>query len=347
MMHGTWQHACSINADRCLSNAETPVSYCVEGAAHEEFRSDSIWDIFTHSGMMPDKSTADVAADGYYKYKEDVKLMADVGLEAYRFSISWSRLIFVETGEVNPKGVEYYNNLIDELLKHGIQVHVMLYQLDLPQRLEDKYQGWLSTKIIDDFTVYADVCFREFGDRVKYWTTMAEPNILSMASYDQGSWPPSHCSNPFGIINCTIGNSTIEPYIVMHNLLLAHASVYNLYRTRYYEVQKGIVGINVYTFGLRPFSDSASDKKAVHRFRDFFIGWNGVDVRGYFLWSFIDLFEFLGGYETTFGLFWVDFDSEEKTRRPKLSAHWYSNFIRNRSTNSMLAMPNEKYQAEQ
>ncbi|KAJ3699882.1 hypothetical protein LUZ61_003587 [Rhynchospora tenuis] len=248
-------------------------AYQVEGAAHEDFRSDSIWDKFTHSGKMPDKSTGDVAADGYHKYKEDVKLMADVGLEAYRFSISWSRLIFVETGEVNPKGLEYYNNLIDELLKYGIQVHVMLYQLDIPQILEDKYQGWLSPKIIDDFTAYADVCFQEFGDRVKYWTTMAEPNIISITGYDQGSWPPSRCSNPFGIINCTIGNSTIEPYIVMHNLLLAHASVYNLYRTKYYEVQKGIVGINVYTFGLCPFSDSDADKKAVQRFRDFLIGW--------------------------------------------------------------------------
>ncbi|KAJ4793417.1 beta glucosidase 11 [Rhynchospora pubera] len=248
-------------------------AYQVEGAAHEDFRSDSIWDNYTHSRMVPGKSTGDVAADGNHKYKEDVKLMADMGLEAYRFSISWSRLIFVETGEINPKGVEYYNNLINELLNQGIQVHVMLYQLDLPQSLEDKYHGWLSPKIIDDFTAYADVCFREFGDRVKYWTTMAQPNILSIAGYDQGSWPPSHCSNPFGVIHCTIGNSAVEPYIVMHNLLLAHASVYNLYHTKYYELQKGKVGINVYTLGLRPFSDSAADEKAVRRFRDFFIGW--------------------------------------------------------------------------
>ncbi|KAF3322789.1 beta-glucosidase 22-like protein [Carex littledalei] len=472
-------------------------AYQVEGAAYEDGRTPSIWDMFTHQGMMPDKSTGDVAADGYHKYKDDVKLMADMGLEAYRFSISWSRLIPDGTGDPNPAGLEYYNNLIDELVKHGIQVHVMLYQLDLPEILQDEYGGWMSPEIIDDFTAYADVCFREFGNRVKYWTTLAEPNIISLAGYDQGSWPPSQCSKPFGVVNCTSGNSTVEPYVVMHNLLLSHASVYNLYRNNYYVTQKGMVGINVYSFGLLPFSDSAADLKAAQRFRDFFIGWildplafghypsvmrevvgsrlptftkqqsqilkgsfdfiglnhymtlyvmdysnktnsgprdysadtlvritdnknatpgsqftpdirnvepdpdglqhmleylkkvygnppiyiqengrglasnssledterteyvrsyiggtltairNGVDVRGYFVWSFIDLFEYMTGYETTFGLFSVDFNSDDLTRRPKHSAHWYSHFIKNNSTNTTFVLPGGKHLSEQ
>ncbi|XP_020267955.1 beta-glucosidase 22-like [Asparagus officinalis] len=94
-------------------------AYQYEGAAAEDGRSPSIWDTFTHAGKMPDKSTGDVASDGYHKYKEDVKLMSDLGLEAYRFSISWSRLLPNGRGTVNPKGLKYYNDVINELTEHG------------------------------------------------------------------------------------------------------------------------------------------------------------------------------------------------------------------------------------
>ncbi|VAI22129.1 unnamed protein product [Triticum turgidum subsp. durum] len=123
-------------------------AYQYEGAVVEDGRSPSSWDTFTHAGKMPDKSTGDVAADGYHKYMEDVKRMYETGLEAYRFSISWSRLIPNGRGAVNPKGLQYYNNLIDELVNHGIQVHITLHHLDLPQILEDEYGGWLSPRII-------------------------------------------------------------------------------------------------------------------------------------------------------------------------------------------------------
>ncbi|VAI36939.1 unnamed protein product [Triticum turgidum subsp. durum] len=123
-------------------------AYQYEGAVAEDGRSPSSWDTFTHAGKMPDKSMGDVAADGYHKYMEDVKHMYETGLEAYRFSISWSRLIPNGRGAVNPKGLQYYNNLIDELVNHGIQVHITLHHLDLPQILEDEYGGWLSPRII-------------------------------------------------------------------------------------------------------------------------------------------------------------------------------------------------------
>lgn len=87
--------------------------------------------------------------------------------------------------------------------------------------------------IRDDFTAYADVCFKEFGDRVRHWTTLVEPNVIGMASYDTGIWPPNRCSYPFGLLNCSIGDSTVEPYVAVHNLLLAHASAVELYRTKY------------------------------------------------------------------------------------------------------------------
>lgn len=137
------------------------------------------------------------------------------------------------------------------LFQAGIQPHVTLHHSDLPQALEDEYGGWVGREIMysflpfvckfdasrwnetnvikqfygcrKDFTAYADVCFKNFGDRVLYWTTMNEPNIFSLGGYDIGFLPPQRCSAPFGV-NCSRGNSSVEPYIVAHHLLLSHAS---------------------------------------------------------------------------------------------------------------------------
>ncbi|KAL3717602.1 hypothetical protein ACJRO7_009097 [Eucalyptus globulus] len=246
-------------------------AYQVEGAANEDGRTPSVWDAFAHAGFM-NGATGDVACDGYHKYKEDVQLMAETGLDAYRFSISWSRLIPHGRGPVNPKGLQYYNNLINELIKSGIQPHITLYHFDLPQELEDEYGGWVSRKIIEDFTAYADVCFREFGDRVQYWSTVNEPNIFAIGGYDQGIAPPRRCSPPFAF-NCTKGNSSTEPYLAVHNILLAHALVAKLYREKYKLKQQGFIGLSVYVFGIYPFTNSTEDLTAVQRANDFFIGW--------------------------------------------------------------------------
>ncbi|CAI0543141.1 unnamed protein product [Linum tenue] len=159
--------------------------------------------------------------------------MAGMGLDSYRFSISWSRLIPGGRGAVNPKGVQYYNNLINELISHGIQPQVSLYNYDHPQVLEDEYGGWVSRKMVGDFRDYAEVCFREFGDRVGHWTTVNEANIFASGSYDQGMAPPHRCSPPFGITSCAQGNSSTEPYLVLHHILLAHGSIVQLYRHHY------------------------------------------------------------------------------------------------------------------
>jgi beta-glucosidase len=208
-------------------------AYQVEGAFAEDGRKPSIWDTFSHSGYSVDGATGDVTADQYHKYKEDVKLLQDMGVDAYRMSISWSRLIPDGRGAVNPKGLEYYNNLIDELLSHGIQPHVTIYHFDFPQALQDEYNGILSPRFVEDFTAYADVCFKNFGDRVKHWSTVNEPNIEPIGGYDQGILPPRRCSFPFGVLSCDNGNSTTEPYIVAHHLLLAHSSAVSLYREKY------------------------------------------------------------------------------------------------------------------
>ncbi|KAF7036179.1 hypothetical protein CFC21_046919 [Triticum aestivum] len=199
--------------------------------------------------------------------------MKETGLDAYRFSISWSRLIPNGRGEINPKGVEYYNNLINELLDHGIQPHATIFQYDLPQILEDEYGGWLSPQIIGDFTAYADVCFREFGDRVTNWTTLNEPNALVSLGYDAGIGPPGRCSKPFGFANCSFGDSVNEPYIVARNCLLAHSSAVSLYRRKYQAKQQGLIGMNIFINNILPYTNSTEDIAAAKRAQAFYTGW--------------------------------------------------------------------------
>ncbi|KAF5189786.1 Beta-glucosidase, partial [Thalictrum thalictroides] len=121
-------------------------AYQAEGAAAEDGRTPCTWDTMAQSGL--NGPMGNVTCDQYHKYKEDVQLMVDTGLEAYRFSISWSRLIPNGRGPVNPKGLQYYNNLIDELIRYGIEPHVTLFHSDNPQALEDEYGGWRSKKIV-------------------------------------------------------------------------------------------------------------------------------------------------------------------------------------------------------
>ncbi|XP_044339795.1 beta-glucosidase 10 isoform X1 [Triticum aestivum] len=292
------QHYGSISRDDFpvdFSFGASTSAYQWEGAAAEDGRTPSVWDTFAHAhagwhsaarGEVEEKHgkdelrrggddsvNGDVAADGYHKYKEDIKLMKETGLDAYRFSISWSRLIPNGRGEINPKGVEYYNNLINELLDHGIQPHTTIFQYDLPQILEDEYGGWLSPQIIDDFTAYADVCFREFGDRVTNWTTLNEPNALVSLGYDAGIGPPGRCSKPFGFANCSSGDSVNEPYIVAHNCLLAHSSAVSLYRRKYQAKQHGLIGMNMFINNILPYTNSTEDIAAAKRAQAFYTGW--------------------------------------------------------------------------
>jgi beta-glucosidase len=206
-----------------------------------------------------DGGNGDVAVDQYHHYKKDIGIMSAMGVDAYRFSISLPRLIPDGEEPINPKGLEYYNNLINELLSHGIQPHITLYHFDLPQALEDSYGGFLNPRIVEDSEGYADVCFREFGDRVKYWSTFNEPNIFTTAGYDYGFFPPQRCSQSFG--NCTVGNSTIEPYIVGHHVLLSHIAAVELYRKTYQAKKKGCIGLVIL------------DVAATQRANDFMVVW--------------------------------------------------------------------------
>ncbi|PPR94893.1 hypothetical protein GOBAR_AA25764 [Gossypium barbadense] len=248
-------------------------AYQYEGAADKDGRTPGIWDTFVHAEGNFNEGNGDVACDGYHKYKEDVRLMVDTGLEAYRFSISWSRLIPNGRGPVNVKGLQYYNNLINELIKNGIQPHATLHHYDLPQTLEDEYGGWLNREIVKDFTAYADICFREFGDRVLYWTTVNEANVFVLGGYDLGFVPPQRCSAP-SPFNCSKGNSSTEPYLAAHNILLAHAAVANLYKKKYQEKQHGLVGFNLFNYWFVPLTNTTEDIIAVQRANDFYFGWD-------------------------------------------------------------------------
>ncbi|PIA37897.1 hypothetical protein AQUCO_02900030v1 [Aquilegia coerulea] len=410
-------------------------AYQAEGAAAEDGRTPCTWDTMAQSGL--NGPMGNVTCDQYHKYKEDVQLMVDTGLEAYRFSISWSRLIPNGRGPVNPKGLQYYNNLINELIRYGIEPHA----------LEDEYGGWRSKKILKDFTAFADVCFREFGDRVTYWTTINEANVFALG-FDTKTASPS-------------------AYPVAHNCLLGHAAVARLYKSKYQVEQHGFIGLNLYSYWYVPLTNATEDVLATQRAFDFAVGWimdpltfgdypevmkknagsrlpsftpqeahqvmnsydfiglnhystmyvkdnpdslkahprnvfkdmaaavyvvqypidpasmqgmleyfkqkyrnppiyihengqrtpsnsslndisrvkylhgyigslleglrNGSNARGYFTWSFLDVFELLYGFESRFGLYYVDFNDPDLKRYAKLSAHWYSNFLKGRN----------------
>ncbi|XP_020528277.1 beta-glucosidase 12-like [Amborella trichopoda] len=199
--------------------------------------------------------------------------MKYLGVDAYRMSIAWSRILPKGSlkGGVNREGIKHYNNVINELHANDIQPFVTLFHWDLPQALEDAYGGFLSPHIVEDYTNYVDICFREFGDRVKHWITLNEPFSYAYGGYVAGFFAPGRCSYPDG--NCTAGNSSTEPYVVAHNLLLSHASVVKLYKEKYQAYQKGLIGISLVTNWMVPYSPSKSNHDAAQRAIDFMFGW--------------------------------------------------------------------------
>ncbi|KAF5752063.1 beta-glucosidase 40 [Tripterygium wilfordii] len=244
-----------------------------EGAVKEDGRGASVWDTFSHSsGKIVDFSNADVAVDQYHRYNEDIQLMKDMGMDAYRFSISWSRIYPNGTGDLNQAGVDHYNNLINALLAKGIVPYVTLYHWDLPQALADRYNGWLSPQIIKDFAVFGETCFQKFGDRVKHWITFNEPHTFAIQGYDVGLQAPGRCSILLRLF-CRAGNSATEPYIVAHNTLLSHAAVADIYRSKYKPKQHGSVGIAFDVMWYEPASNSTDDIEATQRAQDFQFGW--------------------------------------------------------------------------
>ena len=184
-------------------------AYQVEGAVTEDGRGPSIWDTFSHTpGAIADGTTGDIAADHYHLYAEDVGLMAEIGLRAYRFSVAWSRIVPTGSGEVNHKGIDFYSRLVDALLEQGITPVATLYHWDLPQSLQDA-GGWANRDTAKRFAEYAAVVGRALGDRVATFSTLNEPWCSAFLGYGNGLHAP-------GIA---------DPGLALraaHHLLLAH-----------------------------------------------------------------------------------------------------------------------------
>ncbi|KAK1556993.1 hypothetical protein Q3G72_015792 [Acer saccharum] len=248
-------------------------SYQFEGAFLADGKGLNNWDNFTHMpGNIFDGSTGDVAVDHYHRYPEDLELMEDIGVNSYRFSMSWARILPKgRFGAVNRAGVDHYNKFIDALLHRGIIPFVTLTHYDIPQELEDRYGGWLSPQVQKDFAYYADICFKYFGDRVKFWVTFNEPNVVVIRGYRSGAYPPARCSGLFG--NCKEGDSEREPFIAAHNIILSHSAAVGIYRTKYQKEQEGSIGIVMNTMWYEPISNSSEDKRAAERAQAFYMNW--------------------------------------------------------------------------
>ena len=238
-------------------------AYQVEGGWMEGRRGLSIWDSFAHTpGKIKTGQTGDVAADHFHRFRADVKLMAQMSLKYYRFSIAWARIMPGGTGAVNDEGVAFYSALIDELLKNGIHPVATLYHWDLPLPLQLEHDGWLSHHTANAFVAYARVCFERFGDRVKHWITINEPYTHVVHGFALGDHAPGRMMRP-----------TTEPYIAGHYLLLAHAHAVAVYRQQYAPTQKGIVSIALNSDWREPLTASAADVAAAQRSMEFNLGW--------------------------------------------------------------------------
>ncbi|KAL5132444.1 Beta-glucosidase 18 [Glycine soja] len=249
-------------------------SYQIEGAPLEDGKGLSNWDVFSHiPGNINNDENGDIADDHYHRYLEDIELMSSLGINVYRFSISWARILPRGIyGDINPSGVMFYNKIIDNLLLRGIEPFVTIHHHDYPGELEERYGGWLSPLIQRDFVHFAEVCFKSFGDRVKYWATINEPNLFADMGFIRGTYPPGHCSPPFG--NCNTGNSDVEPLIAVHNMILSHAKAVELYRKHFQAKQGGIIGIVTHTFMYEPLRDEECDRQAVKRALAFVVAWS-------------------------------------------------------------------------
>jgi beta-glucosidase len=224
-------------------------AYQIEGAWNEAGRGPSIWDTFCHQpGTIENGDTGDVAADHYHRWAEDVALMADLGLNAYRFSISWSRVLPEGRGKVNPAGLDFYSRLVDALLARGIQPFVTLYHWDLPQALQDR-GGWANRDIVHYFADFAHLVGGRLADRVTHWITHNEPQVTAFSGHLHGQHAP-------GV------HDPVVAFQVVHHLLLSHGYAVEALRDA---VSHSQVGVTLNLSPVHPASDAEEDHDAARR----------------------------------------------------------------------------------
>ncbi|KRC33795.1 MULTISPECIES: GH1 family beta-glucosidase [unclassified Lysobacter] len=220
----------------------------IEGSPLADGAGPSIWTRFAHTpGMTLNGDTGDVACDHYRRWKDDVALMKRLGLQAYRFSVSWSRILPEGTGRVNQAGVDFYSRLVDELLANGIEPLLTLYHWDMPAALDDR-GGWLNRDCADWFAEYGSVLYRALDGRVKKWVTLNEPWVVTDGGYLHGALAPGH-------------RSRFEAPIASHNLMRAHGAAVQAYRA----IGQHEIGLVVNIEPKYAATESAADAAAVQR----------------------------------------------------------------------------------
>lgn len=226
-------------------------AYQVEGAADEDGRGVSVWDVFCEKeGKILDGINGKAACDQYHLMEEDVELMAEMGIQAYRFSLSWSRILPEGIGAVNQKGIDYYNRLIDCLLRHGIEPFVTLHHWDLPQALQEK-GGWMNPESVSWFGNFARIVAEAFSDRVKYFITFNEPQCFIGLGYYGDYHAPG--------LNCSMR----EAFLAAHHVLMAHGqAVKELRKYGKQPLQIGFAPAGKFTY---PKTDSHKDVEAAKK----------------------------------------------------------------------------------
>jgi beta-glucosidase len=225
-------------------------AYQIEGAAAEDGRTPSIWDTFSRTpGKVRNGDTGDIAADHYHRYRDDVGLMTELGLKAYRFSISWSRVQPTGRGPAVERGLDFYRGLVDELLGAGITPVATLYHWDLPQELEDA-GGWPNRETAQRFADYAAIMADALGDRVSMWTTLNEPWCSAFLGYGSGVHAPGR-TEPAASLRAA------------HHLNLAHGRAIEVLRGQLPATAQTSITLNLHE--VRPLTDSAADADAVRR----------------------------------------------------------------------------------
>jgi beta-glucosidase len=217
-------------------------AYQIEGAAQEDGRGESVWDRFSHTrGRTQNGDTGDVACDHYHRYAQDLDLMQSLGMQSYRFSIAWPRVVPAGAGAINQKGLDFYKRLVDGLLQRGIDPLPTLWHWDTPQQLEEQ-GGWVSRDTALRFAEYADAVFRALGDVVSTWMTLNEPKTVVMVGYLDGAHAPGY-------------HNSHMAYAAMHHLLLAHGLAAKAFRASSAHGQIGIV------LNLMPIYPAAGDQQ--------------------------------------------------------------------------------------
>ncbi len=262
-------------------------AYQIEGAYNEGGKGESIWDRYTHQpGNIKNNDTGDVACDHYHRYREDIEIMKEIGLESYRFSISWSRIFPEGKGKLNQKGLDFYKRLIHELLNAGISPAVTLYHWDLPQALQDK-GGWENRDTAKYFNQYAETMFRELGDVIPSWITHNEPFVASFVAYLFGEHAPGY-------------RNFQKALQVAHNILFSHGLAVKSFRE---SGLKGDIGITLDLTPAFPHSEQGPDQKAAELFDTFRNRWFLEPVfKGKYPEELCEIYQQkLGGFKTEQG----------------------------------------------